>query len=152
MKKFIKPVFVLVLVLSFFSCSQDDNITDINKKLQEATSVQSTVSAKSFVESNEKLDVQINLKNPEYVKSLSDTEIAKLKAAVYRFYSTVSVKNGNYHTSLKNAKEINISQYLFELFKNNLAQMNQNINELKKKEGKVEVQEVISEYLNSLLK
>lgn len=152
MRKNLTPVFVLALMLSFFSCSQDDNITDVNKKLQEATSVQSTVSAKSFVESNEKLDMQINLKNPKYVKSLSDTEIAKLKAAVYRFYSTVSVKEGNYYTTLKSAKEINISQDLFELFKNNLAKMNQNINELKKKEGKVEVQQVTSGYLNSLLK
>jgi len=155
MKRVIKSIYIFALTVFIFSCSKDDNITDVNKNLEEATSVQSSVSAKPFVESNEELDVKINLTNPDFMKNLSDTEIAKLKAAVYRFYSTVYVKDSNYYTSLVSAAEINISEDLFKLFQDNLDHMNQNINKLKTKEGKedkVTVQQVTPEYLDSLLK
>lgn len=152
MKMYIKTICFLALTLFVFSCSKDDSITDVNKNLLEANSVQSSVSAKSFVESNEVIDIHIDQTNPQFAKDLSDTDVAKLKAAVYRFYSNVDVKDGHYSTTLKSGKEINISPDLFKLFKDNLDHMNQNINNLKAKEEKVTVQEVTPEYLESLLK
>lgn len=151
MKRFIKTICFLALTLFVFSCSKDDSDTDINKNLEEATSIQSSVSARTFVDSNEEIDVQIDQTNPQFAKDLSDKDVAKLKAAVYRFYSNVDVKDGHYSTTLKSGEEINISPDLFKLFKDNLDHMNQNINKLKAKEGKVSVQQVTPEYLESLL-
>lgn len=152
MKKIIKSICFLALSLMVLSCSKDDSATDINKNLEEASSVQSSVSAKKFIDSNEKLDIQIDQTDPEFAKKFSDTEVAKLKAAVYRFYSTVEVKDGIYSTTLERADQINISKDLFKLFKNNLDHMNQNINKQRAQGGKVTVQQVTPEYLESLLK
>ena len=42
-------------------------------------------------------------------------ELCKMKAGLHRFYSHGSVVEGKYASSLKNAKEINISNNLFSI-------------------------------------
>lgn len=152
MKNILKSVCALAFFFFVIGCSEDQ--INLNSKLEELSPLESSVSARSFVESNEELKVQIDATNPVFVASLSDIEIAKLKAALYRFYSTVEVKEDKYYTPLENAKEINLSKELFKLFEDNLSEMNRNIDELKDKEGGNEfvVQQVAPEYLESLLK
>lgn len=144
-------IFLTLLLFLLFGCNKADETPNINQKLQQATAIETAVSVRQFAKSNEQLDVRIDLKDPEFVKSLSDMEIAKLKAAVYRFYKTVHAKNGNYYTPLNNGEEINISTDLFKVFRNDLLHMNQNINKLKKEGKDIEMQEISSKYLSSLL-
>lgn len=150
MKRVIGLVFVSALF--FLSCSEEDSTLDLNQNIEEAVSVQSMISARRFINSKEVIDVQIDQKDPQFTKNLTDIEVAKLKAAVYRFYSTVEVKNGNYYTNLESAEEINISKDLFKLFMDNLHEMNENINKIRSQGGQIIVQQVTSEYLDSLLK
>jgi hypothetical protein len=151
MNNSIKSFLFYIFIISIGSCKEDDS-TNLNEKLAKAISVESTVSAKEYAESDEELHVELDLAQSEFIESLTDKEIAKLKAAVYRFYSTVTVKNNKYYTPLKSGQDINISEDLFMLFKENLSEINQGINDLKARDREVEVQQVTSEYLNSLLK
>ena len=150
MKKIRNSICILFLGLFLLSCIKEDNI-NINRNIETAIAVQSSVNAKTFVNSEEKLHVQIDQSNPQFLKNLSDTDVAKLKAALYKFYSTVHLKDEHYYTQLKSGAEINISEDLYKLFKNNLEDMNQNIDNLKDRNEMVKIQKITPKYLESLL-
>jgi phosphoenolpyruvate carboxylase len=153
---------LIILLLGAFimvSCSM--------KKSKEGSTILSQlaahpteVSVKSIVDGDDLIDVdlteitpaKITAKKNEAEKKIFDLEIAKAKAAVYRFYSNVSLVNGLYESKLKSGKEINISDRLFAALSENLKQMNSTITKQKAEGFQVNVQEINSEYLNSLLR
>ena len=75
-----------------------------------------------------------------------------MKAAVYRFYKHVSVKDGYYVCGIKDGSEINVSQSVFVTLLENLNKMNRMIKEAKDRGEAIEVQVPDEEYMNSLLR
>lgn len=78
-------------------------------------------------------------------------DVAKSKAAVYRFYKHVTVKDGLLQCSLKNGAEINVSDRVFKAFMDNLNEMNEQMQALYDKGDTVDISDPTEEYLNSLL-
>lgn len=113
---------------------------------------------KKYLNDNDYLDVDVQAllksQNKSRSGSTSDKEddLCKMKAAIYRFYSHVKVKDGKYACSLANAQEINISNQLFSTLLKNLEDGNEWIEKCKKEGKEVITSEINEEYLNSLLK
>ena len=82
---------------------------------------------------------------------LSAEEIAQAKAAVYRFYQHVSIRDGYYVCDLSSASEIKVSEEVFNDFTNNLKEINAFIKERRQNGVQIDLPEVTEEYLNSLL-
>ncbi len=142
--------FTLLIALTIIIGCNGNNQMDINSKINEISFLESSVSARKFIETNEFIDVDIHKSKPS-TASMSDNDIAKLKAAVYRFYKTVKVENGQYNTSLISARQIKTSTSLYESLYENLLEMNRNIETLSKNKEEVEIPEITDTYLESLL-
>ena len=78
-------------------------------------------------------------------------DVAKSKAAVYRFYKHVKVRDGLLRCSLKNGAEINVSDRVFKAFMDNIDEMNEQMQALYDQGDSVDVSDPTEEYLNSLL-
>lgn len=74
-----------------------------------------------------------------------------MKAAVYRFYKHVSVKDSLYILDIQDASEINISTRVFTALAENLKEMNDFIKLAKEKGENIDLFIPDEEYLNSLL-
>ena len=75
-----------------------------------------------------------------------------MKAVLYRFYSHVKTIDGKNICSLKDAREINVSENLFSILQKNLKAGNDWVERCKEEGKEVVVMEITDEYLNSLLK
>lgn len=116
----------------------------------------STTSVKEYVENNLFIDVDVKdlvntLSNPEINSSVNEVDLAKMKAAVYRFYSNVKIKDGYYVCNVPDGAAINISEAVFTALKENLDEMNSALKEAKENGHEVKISEPDSVYLNSLL-
>lgn len=113
---------------------------------------------RTYVEGNAYIDVDVQsithaIMNPaSRSEEISSDDVAKMKAAVYRFYKNVTVKDSCYYSPVKNGSEINISDRVFSVLSDNLQEMNDFIKKVKDKGEPVTIPEVDEEYLNSLLK
>lgn len=114
---------------------------------------------KSYVESNDFIDVDVKAIeyaaiNPASSRSqnVTEEELAKMVAGIYRFYKHVSVIDGLYSCSLKSGAEINISEDMFMSMLNNIEDINGYIKEVKDRGETINVMEPTEEYLESLLK
>lgn len=136
------------------------NETDKNLSVTETITTLKTPegSVQTYVESNAYINVDVQsiaygIANPASRSvEVSDDDVAKMKAAIYRFYKNVTVKDGYYSCSLKNGSEINVSDNVFSALSDNLNEMNAFIKQAKDKGEPVTIKEPDEEYLNSLLK
>lgn len=111
---------------------------------------------KELVEKNTFIDVDVKrlvnaATNPKSRSSVNGDDIAKMKAAVYRFYSNVKIKDGYYVCDVPDGAAINISESVFTALKENLDEMNSALKEAKENGHEVKIFEPDSVYLNSLL-
>lgn len=151
-------IFIVIALLSMMACvnsettpiTADDN-TFIVKPSGELV--------KSYVESNDFIDVDVKAIeyaaiNPASSRSqnVTEEELAKMVAGIYRFYKHVSVIDGLYSCSLKSGAEINISEDMFMSMLNNIEDINGYIKEVKDRGETINVMEPTEEYLESLLK
>ncbi|TCD29753.1 hypothetical protein EZ456_01665 [Pedobacter psychrodurus] len=161
MKTKLKSTILLSLILTtstIFSCTKKN---DESKQLMDKiSSYKSSISVKALVEKKSFIDVDfakiapIKLRSNKTEKEMREQELemAKAKAAVYRFYSHVKLINGLYKVEIENGKSINISENSFIFIENNLKANNDWI-EKEKAAGKiVDTPPVTSEYLNALIK
>jgi len=89
------------------------------------------------------------LNGPIDINKLSNDDAKKAKAAVYRVYSNLELKDNQYLFKVKNAEELHLSERVFDRFVKDIEEMNSNV----RKENDMEKLEPISrEYLSSLLK
>ena len=112
---------------------------------------------KKYVDENTYIDLDVDALVKSVVNkttgfSVNEDDMAKMKAAVYRFYKHVSVKDGYYVCGIKDGSEINVSQSVFRTLLENLNEMNRMIKEAKDRGEAIEVQIPDEEYLNSLLR
>lgn len=118
--------------------------------------------AKTIVENNDFIDVDV----AAVVKALQDQSLkkrssmlsdeyevssAKLRAAIYRFYSRVKIEDSHYVTDLQSPDEINVSERVYKALIDNLNEMNEFLAKIKAEGSEVYVPEITEEYLQSLL-
>ncbi|MDE6651753.1 MAG: hypothetical protein K2K08_05030 [Paramuribaculum sp.] len=98
------------------------------------------------------IDVDIEaISTPESRSTISETDIAKAKAAVYRFYQNVKEVDGNLVCEVPDGASINISETVFAALKENLQQMNDDVKAAREKGYDIVKTKPDSEYLKSLL-
>ena len=112
---------------------------------------------KKYVHDNTYIDLDVDalvkgVVTPDLGSSVNEEDMAKMKAAVYRFYKHVSVKDGYYVCGIKDGSEINVSQSVFGTLLENLNEMNRMIREAKDRGKAIEVPIPDKEYLNTLLR
>lgn len=139
---------VVILLSLFAACSnQPRNVSSIDSTTGDVYAI-----TKSLSSSDELIDLPFWKTLTEKGSSgLSAEEIAKAKAAVYRFYQHVSIRNGYYSCDLSSASEIHVSEEVFNDLMNNLEEINRLVKERRDKGMEIELPDVTEDYLNSLL-
>lgn len=144
---------VLVVVLLLAGCrSEANNVLD---SVIEADAPKELV--KKYVDDNTYIDIDVDalvrgIITPDSRISGSEEDLARMKAAVYRFYRHVSVKEGYYVCDIKGGSEINVSQEVFSALLGNLNDMNRMIREAKDRGEKIDIPVPDEDYLNTLLR
>lgn len=115
-----------------------------------ASLVQQYVLSDTFIDVDAKAFSEI-ITNPDSLSAVSSDDIAKMKAALYRFYKNVRLEDGIYICDIEDGKSINISESLFVTLKENLQKMNDGVKEASEKGIEVVQSKPDSAYLNSLL-
>lgn len=143
---------ILAIILS--SCGSDTKDAALLQKVVAVPTEPSAV--EKIVKSNSFIDIDINDVAKQLAtgtRAVNTNDLAMTKAAVYRFYSHVRLNaDHQYECTLTSAKDINVSQNVFDVLSKNLDDMNKFIKESSKSGQSVEVPKITEDYLNSLLK
>lgn len=153
MKKFLF-VFMLCLVAVVLIGCQSEAKDTVQQKPTAAT-----VSdlAKKYVEDSIYIELDVYGLADDIAKShtrsasVNQEEQAKMKAALYRFYSHVELVDDTYVCNLTSAEDINVSLGVYTALLNNLADMNNAILQAKNEGKELYIQDLNEAYLNSLL-
>lgn len=118
MKKLITCIFVLSAFIVLSSCDSDSDPTAIQKIAAiktEPTAVEKIINNNSFID----IDLsQISKQIAMGTRAAKAEDLAKTKAAIYRFYSHVHLnENKQYVCLINSAQEINVSQNVFDTLK-----------------------------------
>lgn len=129
-----------------------NNIQKTASPADETSNVQKIAESGEFIDINiKKFSDELSTVNTKVLSALKNDK-DKAFAALYRFYSHVQLIDSSYVCSLKSAAEINVSQTVFETLKNNLDDMNEQIESLRKAGEKVSLPDIDNDYLKSLLR
>ena len=145
---------IMFLVVAFLlaGCrSEANNVLDSVKDTEVSVEL-----VKKYVDDNTYIDLDVDalvkgIVNQDTGFSVNEEYMAKMKAAVYRFYKHISVKDGYYVCDIKEGSEINVSQSVFRTLLENLNEMNRMIKGAKDRGEEIDVQILDEEYLNTLL-
>lgn len=156
----LKLLSVITIMLFFVGCKSgnktEDKSTESTAETPQMTDTPKGL-VKKYVEDNTYIDVDIpsiaySLANPSAVSgTISGDDMAKAKAAIYRFYKNVSIVDGYFTCSIQSGSDINVSDNVFTALSENLNEMNSHIKEAKAKGETVNLFEPDENYLNSLL-
>lgn len=152
MKTFISMI-MTVAIIALTSCQT--NTTDNASENSNETST-SVKTVKDYVDDNTFIDVDVtalvnNIAAPDSRTNVTADDNNKMKAAVYRFYKHVALKDGFYTLDINDGAEINVSTTVFSALKENLDHINDFIKQAKEKGDNIEISVPDEEYLNSLL-
>ena len=121
-------------------------------------SVKTEVSAvQQYVDDNTFIDIDVNglayeLASTNAENKVDADKVAKMKAALYGFYSHVTLVDGIYKCDLTSASDINVSSDVSDALLSNLGDMNDAIANAKKEGKEIHASKIDQDYLNSLLK
>ncbi len=147
--------FVLLISIALYSCNSAKNehlnpleIVEDQKPTTEVYEI-----AKGYALGSTFIDVNLAdlLDKAKSGEPTTDDDQGKLRALTYRFYKHVKVIGGRYVTDLQSAKDINVSESVFEVFKDNLKEVNKFADADEKNGVKVEVPQITKSYLESLI-
>ncbi|MDE6522260.1 MAG: hypothetical protein K2L17_05535 [Muribaculaceae bacterium] len=151
--RFCSSSIVLVVVLLLAGCrGEATNVLDSVRDTEVPKEL-----VKKYVDDNTYIDIDVDVLlrsvvNQNGKSSVNEEDMAKMKAAVYRFYRHVSVKDGYYVCGIKKGSEINVSQSVFRTLLENLNEINRMIKGAKDRGEAIDVQIPDEEYLNSFLR
>ena len=150
--KTIKQSIILAAGSILLSCNSEK--TNLSKDL---STVKTEVKvAQQYVDDSTFIDIDVNglahdLASTQSGKKVDVDKVAKMKAALYRFYSHVNLVNGIYKCDLSSASEINVSSDVFKALMTNLEDMNDAIANAKKEGKEIYVSKIDQNYLDHLL-
>lgn len=147
-------ILLLSILIASVSCNSSNNRSKLlEEREQNGNKVEQYADVDGFIDVDI-LEISKRLTDPATKSgnmNLEDEEMAQVKAAIYRFYSHVKVENGYYVCTIKDAKEINVSQKTFDGLLEGIKILNKDIDKAKHDGLPVELSEPSEEYLNSLL-
>lgn len=149
--KFYLTAIALISILLLNGCSNNSDSSIKNSADENTTQ---SMSAKEYVENNTYINVDIAaISNvlSSCDNNICEEDMAKTKAAIYRFYKNVTLDNGIYSCNLTSGDEINVSPEVFSALLDNLNEMNKSAQEIRDKGGKIKMSVPDENYLNSLL-
>lgn len=148
----IKQLIIFLLFVLLISCNSDNNqLYILIKSESDNNLVQAYIMDNRFIDVDI-MDVSYKLMDSDTKSdNLDEDELAQAKAAIYRFYTHVKVENGYYVCTIKDAKEINVSQKTFVGLLEGINILNEGIDKARQDGLPVELREPSEEYLNSLL-
>ena len=140
----------MLLILFTYGCKTNENLE--NAKPHSST-IQ-TKAVKDYVNSNEFINITLQQlkESPSTRSSNSTVNEAQWKAALYRFYKHVKIKDGLLVCDLANGKDINLSEELFSFLKVGIETTNEEVEKYKKEGKNLILPPIDDNYLNSLLK
>lgn len=153
--KTLKLLSVIAITLLFAGCKSDDNADSMLENVKAVKTPKELV--KAYVDNNTYIDIDIpsvayGIANPSSSSvKIGEDDVAKAKAAIYRFYKNVSVADGYFICSIQSGSDINVSDNVFTALSDNLNEMNSFIRKAKAKGETVNIFEPDENYLNSLL-
>lgn len=148
----IKQILNFLLFVLLISCNSENNQLDILIKSESDNNLVQT-----YVKENRFIDVDIMDVSNKLMDidtksgTLNEDELAQAKAAIFRFYSHVTIEDGYYICTIKSAEGINVSQKTFDELLNGLRILNKGVEKAKQDGLPVKLREPSKEYLNSLL-
>ena len=152
MKSF-SSLIIGIVIMTLIGCQNNatNNLIENPNEINEANT-----KVKDYVDNNTYIDVDVQAlvkktTAQDYRSNITEDDNAKMKAAVYRFYKHVSVKDSLYILDIQDASEINISTRVFTALAKNLKEMNDFIKLAKEKGENIDLFIPDEEYLNSLL-
>ena len=153
--KTMKPFIILSIGLTALLLSCQSEKTSLFKDLGAVKTEVSTV--RQYVDDSTFIDVDVTALAQDLASTHSENrvdvdKVAKMKAALYRFYSHVNLVDGVYECDLSSAAEIHVSSDVFNVLKTNLEDMNAAIAKAKKEGKEIHVSQIDQDYLNNLLK
>lgn len=96
--------------------------------------------------------IQVSLPKNARIEELSAADLAKLKAAAYRFYKHVKLVDGHYQVSLPSGKEIAVDEEVVSAYKKAIDQVNQYADSLKAEGQEIRLPEITESYRQHLIK
>lgn len=151
MKKYVSIMMSFLLLLLIGCTSESESVL---QKIKETETPKGLV--ENYLDKNIFIDVDVNAIvqnsiNPTS-RSFSEDDMAKMKAAIFRFYKNVSVEDGYYVCSISNASDINVSQEVYMALLNNLQDLNNLIKQAQDNGDILNIQIPDSAYFESLLR
>lgn len=89
------------------------------------------------------------LMGPIDINKLTNDDAKIAKAAVYRIYSNLELKDNQYLFRVKDAEKLHLSERVFDKYVKDIEEMNAHV---RKEDEMKKLEPISSEYLNSLLK
>lgn len=147
-------ILLLSILIASVSCNSSNNRSKLlEEREQNGNKVEQYADVDGFIDVDIH-EISKRLTDPATKSgnmNLDEDELAQVKAAIYRFYSHVKVENGYYVCTIKDAKEINVSQKTFDGLLEGINILNEGIDKARQDGLPVELREPSEEYLNSLL-
>lgn len=141
---------IILLGTVLASCAKEQNKM-AQPFLTEKLNAKSAKFAQEYSKNDTKIEVSPNGLLYNNYKKLADEDKGKIRAAAYRFYKHVKTENGKLNVLIKNGKEINISDELFNTLNKNIEQSNRFLDSLNKKGVQVTPPVITADYLNGLI-
>lgn len=132
----------LFVIITLYSCNSFKNRDTL-----------STTDTEVMVKSADFIDVDLKyFTDTVYLfghKEIPKEDMKKIKTVIHRIYSNIELKNNQYFLKIKNGADVNISENIFNIYRDNINKLNKEA--VKSSENGIELSPITEEYLNSLL-
>lgn len=160
---------IILMLLGLSACSNQDSTMIDNSEASDQKHSESVVvtDAKTLVDNNTFIDIDIDAYDMliaasidhnnfnESVKQAQNKypeQTAMANAALYRYYSKLSVVDGYFVCSAKKASDLNMSERTFRAFDDNIKRLNEDARIERAKGNEMTFPRITQDYLESLLK
>lgn len=156
---------IALMLLGLSACSsQESSLVDNNQEQSESVVV---TDAKTLVDNNTFIDIDIeaydmliasSIDRNNFNESLKEAynkypeQTAMANAALYRYYSKLSVVDGYFVCSAKKASDLNMSERTFRAFDDNIKALNEDAKIERAKGNEITFPRITQDYLESILK
>lgn len=148
-----KKTVILFLSLVFIlpACRESEREDVLNAVLSVSCD---TASVQTYMQDNRYIDVDIKaLARAIYAGDEVDAgHVAQAKVALYRYFSHVTVEGGYYRCEVNSGDAMALSPRLFDALQENLQEMNNGVDEMRRRDATLQLPPVDSAYLQSLLR
>ena len=148
-----KYILIPLLAATLISCSSRNSAKKASPSSSPSNPIEMAKPAEITIDKDEFLDIDFNdfKQRRQNGEIISPEEMAKVKAALHRFYEHVTLEGDKYKCDLQSGSEINISEVLFKKMMTDLQTTNDDIKKMKDQGIDIKVPQITEDYLNNIL-